>query len=97
MKPVKFHPEAEFEMNESSKYYEKRQKNLGKRYLEAIQSSIKRIEIMSSIFKYIEPGIQWCRVKNFPYSIVFQERDKYIEIVSIMHARRRPGYWRQRK
>jgi len=97
MKPTKFHPEAEVELTESASYYENRRENLGRRFLEAAQSTIKRIEIKPSIYKFIDTEIQWCRLKTFPYAIIFRETETSIEILAIMHIRRQPNYWKNRK
>ena len=45
MKPIKFHPEAELEMNRSARYYEEKQANLGKRFLSEVQGAIPLVEM----------------------------------------------------
>ncbi|MGR3218282.1 MAG: hypothetical protein ACUZ8H_00510 [Candidatus Anammoxibacter sp.] len=54
MKSIKFHSDAEFEMIEAAKYYESLQKDLGKRFLEAVQSAIKRIQINPELYSSVE-------------------------------------------
>jgi len=33
---------------------------------------------------------------RFPFSVVYRVTDAVIQIVAFVHARRRPGYWRER-
>ena len=37
-----------------------------------------------------------CKVKRFPYGIVYLPRDTEIVVVAVMHLHHRPGYWRRR-
>ena len=96
MKSIKFHSDAEFEMIEAAKYYESQQKDLGKRFLEAVQSAIKRIQINPELYSSVEYNIKRCRTKTFPYGIIFRDQPKLIEIIAIMHFSRKPGYWKYR-
>ena len=34
--------------------------------------------------------------KTFPYSVVYLLEDDIVLVVAVVHARRRPGYWRER-
>jgi hypothetical protein len=35
-------------------------------------------------------------LRKFPYLIVYRQAEEGIEIVALVHGRRRPGYWRER-
>ena len=96
MKPIKFYPDAEMEMRESSKYYESQQKDLGKRFLNSIESAIKQIQINPKIFQKVNKNVRRCQTKIFPYGIIFREQENQIEIIAIMHLKRKPGYWKDR-
>jgi len=96
MKPIKFHPVAETEMVESAKYYESQQNDLGKRFLESVQSSINHIRINPDIYQIIHENIRRCQTKIFPFGIIFREQKNQIEIITVMHLKREPGYWKER-
>jgi len=34
-----------------------------------------------------------CLVKNFPYGIIYQEKENYILIIAIANLHRKPNYW----
>ncbi len=96
MKLVKFHSEAEFEMVEAAKYYESQQKDLGKRFLEAVQSATKRLQINPALYTTLDKDIRCCKTRTFPYGIIFREQSDIIEIIAVMHFSREPDYWRKR-
>ncbi|MFC1669818.1 type II toxin-antitoxin system RelE/ParE family toxin [Spirochaetota bacterium] len=96
MKPVKFHPEAESEMINSAGYYESQQVDLGKRFLESVQSSLKHIQINPKIYQKVYGNIRRCQIKIFPFGIIFREQKEQIEIIAVMHLKRKPKYWKDR-
>ncbi|HNV47472.1 MAG TPA: type II toxin-antitoxin system RelE/ParE family toxin [Spirochaetota bacterium] len=96
MKQVLFHPVAEAEMAESALWYENKQKNLGKRFLEAVESALKRIQIQPELYRVLENDIRMCGVGRFPYGIIFREKERSIEVIAIMHLKRKPGFWKER-
>jgi toxin ParE1/3/4 len=96
MRPVFFHPDAQSEMAASARYYESQRAGLGKRFLAEIQSAIQHIELNPTMFYQVEAGIRRCCVPRFPCGIVFRETPSEIEILAILHFKRRPGYWKSR-
>ena len=96
MKTVRFHPEARIEMVAAAQYYEKAQEGLGRRFLEAVHSATRRIPLMPAIYQAIEGDIRRCCVEKFPFGLVFREKEDHIEIIALIHFKRRPGYWKDR-
>ena len=96
MKAIKFHSDAESEMNKAAEYYESRQKDLGKRFLESVRSVINQIRINPEIFKIIHNNIRFAQTSIFPYGIIYRVKDECLEIIAVMHLKRRPGYWKNR-
>lgn len=97
MKPVLFHSDADFEMTEAAIYYEAQQKDLGKRFLSAVQDSINHIRINPLLFPVIHVNTRRCITRTFPFSIVFRIDPEHIVIVAIMHQHRQPDYWKTRE
>lgn len=96
MKSIQFHPDAETELIESAAWYESKQKNLGKRFIDTITSATVKIKNNPEIFQQISAGVRRCLVPHFPYGIIFRDRQSGIEIVALVHLHREPGYWIQR-
>ncbi len=83
-------------MIEASEFYESRQGDLGKRFLESVRSLINQIRINPGIFKTLNNNIRIAKTSIFPYSINFREKDDSLEIIAVMHMKRKPGYWKSR-
>ena len=97
MKTVKFHPDAESEMIDAARFYEDKQPQLGKRFLQAVSQTAEKISWNPSIYRKIENSISWSRVAAYPFAIVFREKENHIEVLAVMHIRRQPGYWKTRR
>ena len=96
MKCLSFHPEAQIEMVESAKYYEAEQSGLGKRFLEAIRTSIYKVRLFPSIYQRLDGEVRRCCVERFPFGVVFREEDHEIQIIAVVHFKRDPDYWKKR-
>ncbi|HCE42235.1 MAG TPA: plasmid stabilization protein [Lentisphaeria bacterium] len=96
MRSVRFHPQSQIELFEAAQYYETQQKDLGKRFLLSIQDSILSIQINPLVYQLSDDNLRKCRVSKFPYGIVFRDGKEFIEVIAVMHLRRKPGYWKKR-
>ena len=93
--------EAEEELIEAEKWYEKQRAGLGQEFRTAIDEGMERLlkaPLAASPIVNLPPSIGARRifVKRFPYSIVFIEHGEDLWVVAFAHHRRRPGYWRER-
>ena len=96
MNPVRFHPEAEAEMNAAAAYYEAQQEDLGRRFLAAVQDAANRIQLNPLLYHIIEEDVRRCATRTFPYGVLFQIKpDKYV-VIAVMHLHRDPDYWKTR-
>lgn len=43
-----------------------------------------------------EAGTRVYRLRRFPYLFVFLVSGEEIQVVAVVHAKRKPGYWRSR-
>lgn len=74
MKTVKFHPQAEEEMNIAAKWYEKQQTGLGLRYLNAIHDTINNIQINPKIYPVVHADTRRGLVRVFPYELYSKKK-----------------------
>ena len=74
MKCLSFHPEAQIEMVESAKYYEAEQSGLGKRFLEAIRTSIYKVRLFPSIYQRLDGEVRCCLILGTYVCNVFTEK-----------------------
>ena len=96
MKPFQFYPEALLEADEAAAFYEERQKGLGHRFIEELTSTINRIVRTPQLYRKVENEIRKCRLLRFPYGIIYRDKIEYVEIIAVMHLKRKPGYWHSR-
>ncbi|MEN6336072.1 MAG: type II toxin-antitoxin system RelE/ParE family toxin [Phycisphaerales bacterium] len=93
---VWFHPEARIELLESIAYYGSHEPSLGVRFLDGITEAIRRIERHPNSYPRVPDTWRQCRIPRFPYGLVYVVTPDRIEIIAVVHLRRRPGYWRDR-
>lgn len=91
-----FHPEAREEALAAAKFYEHQAEGLGRRFVEALADAVQRIEANPLLYRVLEDDIRQCRMQRFPFGVIFRRREDRIEIIAVMHLRRRPGYWKSR-
>jgi hypothetical protein len=97
VKPLHFHPEAKAELDDGIAYFERRREALGLNFLDEVNATTLRIQQLPGAGSAIgDAGFRKRVVERFPYVVVYQEMDDYIWIAAVAHAKRRPGYWKNR-
>ena len=92
----RWHPDAVAEADAATGFYRERRRELGIRFVNCRDEALGRISIKPEIYRELEPGIRKTRLKTFPYALVYRIRNDKVEIIAVMHVRRRPGYWKDR-
>jgi toxin ParE2 len=92
----RFHPEAESELHEAYDYYEAKREGLGGRFGEAFREALARVLQRPLAWGLLEAPYRLCRLKRFPYGILYEPREEEVVIVAVMHLHRKPGYWKDR-
>jgi len=93
---VDFHPEATTELDESADWYAKRSASAAQNFLVAVDIAIESIKNDPGRFAPIDGRHRGCSITKFPFQIVFRHDQSRILVIAIAHAKRRPGYWRDR-
>lgn len=89
-----FHPAAAAEHLEQITFYESRQAGLGARYREHFLKII--LDVCEQPAQYpieCQPDIRRVRLRLFPLTIIYRQRNATIQVLAVAHYRRRPGYW----
>jgi toxin ParE1/3/4 len=90
------HPEADEEFARAVRYYSKISPELGVRFYREMERLLREICVEPKRFRIYDPPVRRHFSRDFPYAVIFLERAGVIWIVSVMHMKRRPGYWRER-
>ncbi len=94
---VRFHPDARDEAYAGIDYYLNNSAVAASRFEAAVQHAVAVV---------VETPERWPRYlfdthryvfATFPYSLIYRVAENALEIYAVAHAKRRPGYWRQRK
>ena len=96
MKPYAFHPQADEEYAQAAQYYTAIAPELGARFYDEIERLILEVRQRPNRFFRFSPPARRALTRKFPYSVVFLDQPDRIWIMAVMHAKRRPGYWRER-
>jgi len=91
-----FHPEALAEFEASADFYSERQTGLEFRFIDAVQSAVRRISDSPERWRIFDGEIRRVLVHVFPYAVLYSIEPDRIYIIAIMHSSRKPGYWKTR-
>lgn len=96
MKPLAYHPEARSEIAAAHEWYRRQSMQAADGFLEELIPALDRVQERPGLYPRYLYGTQRLVLRRYPFSIVFREQTRSIQIVAIAHAKRRPGYWKGR-
>jgi len=94
---IEFHLDAADELSAAAQYYEEQQDRLGRRFLDSIDEALSFLKKNPEVWHPDERGRRKQRVKRFPYLIIYKYERGRVWVLAIAHAKRKPGYWKERK
>jgi toxin ParE1/3/4 len=92
-----YHPEAEAELIEAARFYEKRVPVLGAQFLDLVDASLNEIKKAPDQWKVIESDARRYLMRRFPFAILLWLFPDHIRILPFKHHSRDPDYWRVRQ
>lgn len=87
---------AQRELDEAVSYYNGQVAGLGDAFLLEAVAAIERIRQFPDAWHPLGEGIRRCRLRRFPYGLVYHADETGILLVAVAHTHRRPEYWRDR-
>lgn len=93
---LRFHPEAVAEAAASRTFYEEQAPGLGDAFAEELDHALSQITESPAAWPPYESGTRRYLLRRFPFFVVFRHFKDQIQVVAVMHAKRRPGYWKSR-
>lgn len=90
------HPEAEAEMIDSARYYERQVPGLGKDFLAAVDAAFDDITVHPDRWRILEEDVRRYLMPRFPFGILYQVRTEHVQVVAVAHLSRHPDYWKDR-
>ena len=97
MRRLELAAEAEAELLEAALWYEQEQPGLGTRFELAVDELLTRLENHPLQFPEVRPGVRRGLTRTFPYAVYFRLQVSSIRVLAVLHQRRDPKRWRQRR
>ena len=88
--------EAELNIEETAKWYEKQQQNLGFDFLDEVEKKGLLIESNPFIFEKVYKSLHRAVVERFPFNIFYFVEENSIIVVAVIHGSRHPKKWQKR-
>lgn len=93
---IRFLDVAQMELDEAVEYYNTEVKGLGKSFLVEAVSALERIRHFPDGWHPLSENTRRCRLRRFPYGLVYTIDKNEILIIAVAHLHRKPEYWRKR-
>jgi plasmid stabilization system protein ParE len=93
---VIYHPDAEGELIEAAKFYERRVSTLGAQFLDDVDRAISVILTAPDRWNVVEKNVRRYLIPRFPYAIYYRVVADDLRVLAFKHHRRHPNYWRYR-
>lgn len=95
MKKYRFLTPAILDVEAASQFYESSRPELGREFLEELDETIQRIVANPKAWAIIDGQMRRCRLRRFPYGIIYTIEDEIVLIIAVMHLHRHPSSWRK--
>jgi hypothetical protein len=95
-KQLRFHPQAEQEYLTALTWYRERSLIAAINFERAFEQAVGQIREAPQRWPIYFKDFRKYTLRQFPFSIVYQEFSSEIVFFAVAHGRRQPGYWRDR-
>jgi plasmid stabilization system protein ParE len=96
MLPVDFLPGARRDFDESFDWYSQRSAQAAIRFANAVDAALMTVAGNPMLFATRDGVHRECPVKKFPFRLIYRLAESRVLVVALAHAKRRPGYWKER-
>jgi plasmid stabilization system protein ParE len=88
--PVRVRYRAELDLWDAWAWYEARAGGLGDAFLRAADACFERIARQPASYPLQHPPARRARLRRFPYSVLYVQREDFVDVIAVYHGRRRP-------
>lgn len=93
---ARFIAPAQQELDKAVAHYNAQAPSLGDDLFDEVVSASQRLCDFPELWPKVRKDIRRCRLKRFPYSLLYRANAEEIVVIAVMHHRQRPDYWRSR-
>jgi plasmid stabilization system protein ParE len=95
-RPLDILDQALAEAEDAARWYADRSPTAAAAFVEELERAVAAIERAPETWPPYDHGTRRFLLQRFPYSVVYQVTRTQLIVVAIVHAHRRPGYWKGR-
>ena len=96
MLPVDYLPGARRDFDDSFDWYFERSTEAAIHFANAVEAALAAVAADPERFSAADELHRECPVRRFPFRIVYRVVENRVLVVAVAHAKRRPGYWKDR-
>jgi plasmid stabilization system protein ParE len=93
---IEIHPAALLEAQAAADWYRKRNDAAANAFLSELDRVIRMIASNPRQWPLFVGGCRRLVFRRFPFSVVYREKAEKIQIIALVHSKRKPGYWTNR-
>jgi plasmid stabilization system protein ParE len=87
---------AQVELDDAIAWYASQAPGLGDAFLIETLKTLKLIEQFPKAWHPLTQQVRRCRLRRFPYSVIYAQESSELLVLAVAHQHRKPGYWRTR-
>ena len=87
---------AEQDYTEALSWYARRSERAARGFEAEFERVINAIQASPRRFPLCDPSHRFCLMRRYPFQVIYRETSGQALIVAVAHAKRQPGYWRER-
>lgn len=85
---------AQRDLTQALDYYDAAVAGLGLDFLDEVERTIARILIQPEAWARISEKHRRCKMRRFPYGLIYSIQDECILVSAVMHLHRHPDSWK---
>lgn len=93
---VDLHPEAIAEAQAAYRWYRNRNETAAEAFLAELDRAVEFISEGPMRWPVHIHGTRRFLLRRFPFGVVYRQVGEAVQVVAVAHARRKPGYWKDR-
>lgn len=96
MMPVLVDCLALCDVEDARRFYERRHASLGENFQNAVEAAWGRVAANPLLFPQYAGEFRKCRVRDFPFGVIYRCDGTTVQILAVMHLKRGPNWLKQR-
>lgn len=94
---IRFHPEALKEAEIAQEWYADRSIVAAYAFVSELTTAVALIKEAPRMWPEFSSGTQRYPLPRFPFSLIYRiQADSLVEVIAVMHQKKKPGYWSKR-